>query len=1059
MNAKILSLAIVGVMCLSGLSMLQGETSLYMPSPPSRITYTPQTSSDYLTAVDSALDYLYPLWNESGNGYVGDWAKDYCPDIYSATAWASSTTTTYVAANSCDNSTGTRWIGLASEGSWTIYQNYTNAITFYQMRLFMNWASCSDGTTWNVTLYYSDNGADWTSFDTLNRTMSDDDMGVPVNDNDHNNAWSYMDMRRFYPGFITATYLKMEVGAWPVTGPRFGLWEWGPYDNVIETWPSAWALSSYAIKAGNGLANATEITRAQSIIDSMTTEDNWTRSGDIEPITHSWADAGATRHAAATLGALEGLYYAWKYQTELGLSSSQVASIKSAANASAEYSSLEYWQEDNQAFMWCWSILRLAYEMTGESNATMMTAYADSVTYKLGAAFYDSFTTDYAFKYETTTYGRFHAPEYSLIMYGGVLTIPYMQTQGFRELTSEEQDKILGWQQSCLLRWAQSGVLNWNSDNGVFRIYVTQYILWSMRSLFSMLAVTDLNLGDSDNEYARYLMDKFLIWWANNDGALVPYTDTVGRSLYLSDPSDGVPPAQTILQIRSDQRTYDCDKSVVAAMFSSMMLIAFDEGWLDQDGEESDGWVVYHDTRGEVAVSTQYYTTSILTSNYWAGYTKAQMPWNGISAHKLMDSEGFPVFEYGVNQSISQSFSIYDAAESSHSIKGTNESYSLSSVLWNGVDLTVLDDYDDTLLPRTLDYVYVSSEYDTVFPAYDLSTTYQFFENAYVMDEAFEYTGIGSVSDGSIVKTFPLRNYSLEGVYVGLTNGSEYTILSETMNQSKDGLGDISYIRIEYVDGSDFWMFALALTNGTNAQICTARPDLPSDVSAYGMAREYALFMNHTLEIYLAKNTTLSSDYQMTFLCGFINESFYSDSTLRLGRNVLWADSECSYHDNTTETGITATVSSGQVNMTVDYWSPGGGSVTQWDVDDNITGTVSYIIEGLDSSTGYLIYQDGEVISTGTGPTITFTATGGGEFEVVVWNTKTVSTLIVLTVNMVGLGIMVSVVFGWVLPFSRSIKKGSFRTNDQMTKELLKGVVFIVVGMFMYSMLWNVAIG
>ena len=127
-----------------------------------------------------------------------------------------------------------------------------------------------------------------------------------------------------------------------------------------------------------------------------------------------------------------------------------------------------------------------------------------------------------------------------------------------------------------------------------------------------------------------------------------------------------------------------------------------------------------------------------------------------------------------------------------------------------------------------------------------------------------------------------------------------------------------------------------------------------------------------------------------------------------------------------------------------------------WNTED---ADLTFILSGLDADMGYKVYQDGVVITTGTGPSFSFTATGGGEFEVVVWNTKTVSTLVVLTINMVGLGIMVSVAVGWVLPFARDIKGGKFRSTDQMIKELIHGVVFIVVGCFMYAMLYNVAIG
>lgn len=151
--------------------------------------------------------------------------------------------------------------------------------------------------------------------------------------------------------------------------------------------------------------------------------------------------------------------------------------------------------------------------------------------------------------------------------------------------------------------------------------------------------------------------------------------------------------------------------------------------------------------------------------------------------------------------------------------------------------------------------------------------------------------------------------------------------------------------------------------------------------------------------------------------------------------------------------------SSTDVNISISRCSP-ILSFIEWEstlTDDSASAT--YYLIGLDSDSGYKVYQDGVVITTGTGPSFSFTATGGGEFEVVVWNTKTISTLVVLTINMVGLGIMVSIAVGWVLPFTRDIKNGKYRSTDQMIKELIHGVVFMVVGCFMYVMLYNVAIG
>lgn len=130
-----------------------------------------------------------------------------------------------------------------------------------------------------------------------------------------------------------------------------------------------------------------------------------------------------------------------------------------------------------------------------------------------------------------------------------------------------------------------------------------------------------------------------------------------------------------------------------------------------------------------------------------------------------------------------------------------------------------------------------------------------------------------------------------------------------------------------------------------------------------------------------------------------------------------------------------------------------------WTMTASPTLSVIYTVSGLEVDMGYKVYQNGVVITTGTGPVVTFTASGGGEFEVVTWYEARISNLIVLTINMVGLGIMASVVVGWVMPFAKDIKKGKYTSTDKMVNELIRGVIFIVVGMFMYVMLYNVAIG
>jgi parallel beta-helix repeat protein len=158
-----------------------------------------------------------------------------------------------------------------------------------------------------------------------------------------------------------------------------------------------------------------------------------------------------------------------------------------------------------------------------------------------------------------------------------------------------------------------------------------------------------------------------------------------------------------------------------------------------------------------------------------------------------------------------------------------------------------------------------------------------------------------------------------------------------------------------------------------------------------------------------------------------------------------------------------------EFNNGMQLWIGGGGDILvnitliaqdansiKW---DTLNGGLNYLVTNLSNDHGYKVYQDGVVIATGVGPTLSFTATGGGNFTVEVWYSSEVSSMIVLTVNMVGLGILVSVIAGWVMPFSRAIKKGTYTNANQMMKELIRGFIFIVVALIMWVMLHNIAIG
>jgi hypothetical protein len=127
-------------------------------------------------------------------------------------------------------------------------------------------------------------------------------------------------------------------------------------------------------------------------------------------------------------------------------------------------------------------------------------------------------------------------------------------------------------------------------------------------------------------------------------------------------------------------------------------------------------------------------------------------------------------------------------------------------------------------------------------------------------------------------------------------------------------------------------------------------------------------------------------------------------------------------------------------------------------LDDNDESTIYYLV-GLDEQMGYRVYQDGEVIATGLGPSFSFTAVGGGEFEIEVWHERTVSTLVVFTVNMVMLGIFVTIAASFVNPIAQDMRAGRQIKPERLMKNLVRTFIFIIVGLIMWGLLHQIAIG
>ena len=153
---------------------------------------------------------------------------------------------------------------------------------------------------------------------------------------------------------------------------------------------------------------------------------------------------------------------------------------------------------------------------------------------------------------------------------------------------------------------------------------------------------------------------------------------------------------------------------------------------------------------------------------------------------------------------------------------------------------------------------------------------------------------------------------------------------------------------------------------------------------------------------------------------------------------------------------MTIGVTGGSLTLNMTFYSSTG---VEWLINSTDTPNIIFSVSGLSSEWGYRVYQDGSVIATGMGPSFSFTATGSGEFEIVVWNTKAVSSLVVLTVNMVGLGMIVTVLASYVAPIARDIREKRPIKPEKLTQNLIRTVIFIVVASLMWGVLHSIAIG
>ena len=140
-------------------------------------------------------------------------------------------------------------------------------------------------------------------------------------------------------------------------------------------------------------------------------------------------------------------------------------------------------------------------------------------------------------------------------------------------------------------------------------------------------------------------------------------------------------------------------------------------------------------------------------------------------------------------------------------------------------------------------------------------------------------------------------------------------------------------------------------------------------------------------------------------------------------------------------------------------WIAYSDTLISWNITANETVSIYGTILGLDSEYGYRVSLDGDPIAVGVGPSVYFSASGDGLYTVELWTTREVSAMIVLTVNMVGLGVVVSIVGSFVMPIAEDIRKNRPVKMNKLFPSFIRTVVFIIIGLLMWGVLHAIAIG
>lgn len=267
----------------------------------------------------------------------------------------------------------------------------------------------------------------------------------------------------------------------------------------------------HSVRAGLGYGGEEDCERARRCVDLIVSPPLWD------------AERGAWRvayppsfgyHPSVDARYVEGLFYAWKYREEIGLSAHQTGRIVDVLCAKAQSAFFrEDWFNQENAY-WHNNAIYAAYEVTGDKQYAdcwirYFEHFVEHIDKPSRSASGDELSCylwpDFAWNYNDRFYDT---TEYGEMCYGGMINYQRMKDCGVYSLDEAGLARVQGYQQYALGMWQLDGYLNWDTGYGPERLLNGEYWAFALRGLTALVFADSLSSRPEDSAYARLILDR-----------------------------------------------------------------------------------------------------------------------------------------------------------------------------------------------------------------------------------------------------------------------------------------------------------------------------------------------------------------------------------------------------------------------------------------------------------------------------------------------------------------------------------------------------------------------